>query len=105
MIDVHQDIMDFPIASLVNAMLRGQQVTNVIAMDNVFVSQTLSDSNAIKQKMNSTTFQLSEHAVAMNLEWKTIFVTRKLAIVIAWLMSWEKLAMNANLNISIFPIV
>ena len=105
MIDAHQDIMDFQIASLVNAMLTGHQAPNVIAMDSVFVNQTLPDSNVMKQQMNSTTFLWSEHVVAMRWEWKTISVTRKLAIVIAWQISWEKLAINANLNISIFPIV
>jgi len=104
-IDAHQDIMDFQIASLVNAMLMGHQAPNVIAMDSVFVNQMLLDSNVMKQQMNSTTFLWSEHVVAMRWEWKTISVTRKLAIVIAWQMSWEKLAINANLNISIFPIV
>ena len=105
MIDVHQDIMDFQIASLADAMLMGHQAPNVIAMDNVFVNQTLLDSNVIKQQMNSTTFLRSEHVVAMRWEWITTFVTRKLAIVIAWQMSWETLAINANLNILIFPIV
>ena len=105
MIDAHQDIMDFQIASLVNAMLMGHQAPNVIARDNVFVNQTLPDSNVMKQQMNSTTFLRSEHVVAMNWEWKTISATRKLATVIVWQMSWEKLAINANLNISIFQIV
>ena len=105
MIDAHQDIMDFQIASLAIAMLTGQQALNVIAMDNVFVNQTLSDSNVMNQQMNSSTFLLSEHVLAMNWEWKTISATRKLATVIVWQMSWEKLAINANLNISIFQIV
>ena len=105
MIDAHQDILDFQIASRVNAMLTGHQAPNVIAMDSVFVNQTLPDSNVMKQQMNSSTFLRSEHVVAMRWEWKTISVTRKLAIVIAWQMSWEKLAINANLNILIFPIV
>ena len=105
MIDAHQDILDFQIASRVNAMLTGHQAPNVIAMDSVFVNQTLPDSNVMKQQMNSTTFQWSEHVVAIGWEGKTISVTRKLGIVIAWQISWEKLAINANLNISIFPIV
>ena len=104
-IDALQDSLGSPIAFLVNVIWKDLTGLNVTATGNVNANPTLLVSNAMKLRMSTITFQQLGHVDAMNSEWRTIFVTRKLAIAIAWLMSQDKLAMNANLNITVSPLV
>ena len=105
MIDALQDSLDSPTAFLVNVTMQDLTALNVTATGNVNANPTLSVSNAMKRRMSTITFQQLGNADAMNSEWRTIFVTRKLAIAIVWQMSQDKHAMNANLNITVFPLV